>query len=60
MRGMCEVGAAFCFLTSLMIMPMADVYTLLNTAPLIITAAGAILLKEKVGIRRWSAVLIGF
>lgn len=60
MRGMCEVGAAFCFLTSLMIMPMADVYTLLNTAPLIITAAGAILLKEKVGIRRWSAVIIGF
>ena len=39
---------------------MADVYTLLNTAPLIITAAGAIMLKEKVGIKRWSAVIIGF
>ena len=60
MRGLCEVGAAFCFLTSLILMPMADVYTLLNTAPLIITAAGAMLLKENVGIRRWSAVIIGF
>ena len=43
-----------------MLMPMGDVYTLLNTMPLIITAAGAIILKEKVGIRRWLAVLIGF
>lgn len=59
-RGFCEVGAAFCFLTSLMLMPMADVYILLNTAPLIITAAGSILLGEKVGIRRWSAVIFGF
>ena len=41
-------------------MPMSDVYTLLNTMPLFITAAGAIFLKEKVGIRRWSAVIIGF
>ena len=59
-RGIFEVMVAFTFLTSLMIMPMADVYTLMNTSPLIITAAGSILLKEKVGIRRWSAVLIGF
>ena len=59
-RGIFEVLAAFTFLTSLMLMPMADVYTLLNTAPLIITATGAILLKEKVGIKRWSAVVIGF
>ncbi|MBI29181.1 MAG: Riboflavin transporter [Alphaproteobacteria bacterium MarineAlpha5_Bin11] len=59
-RGLCEVFAAFSFLTSLILMPMADVYTLLNTAPLIITATGAILLKERVGIRRWSAVILGF
>ena len=59
-RGIFEVLAAFCFLTSLMLMPMADIYTLINTAPLIITATGAIFLKEHVGIRRWSAVIIGF
>ena len=59
-RAAFEVMAAFSFLISLILMPMADVYTLLNTAPLIITAAGAIMLKEKVGIKRWSAVIIGF
>ena len=59
-RGLFEVLAAFSFLTALMLMPMGDVYTLLNTMPLIITATGAIILKEKVGIRRWSAVFIGF
>jgi len=60
LRGLFEVLAALTFLTGLMLMPMADVYTLLNTAPLIITAAGAVFLKEKVGIRRWSAVTMGF
>jgi len=60
LRGLFEILAALSFLTGLMLMPMADVYTLQNTAPLIITAAGAILLKEKVGIRRWSAVIVGF
>ena len=59
-RGFFEVLAAFTFLSALMLMPMGDVYTLLNTTPLIITAAGAVLLKEKVGFRRWSAVFIGF
>ena len=59
-RGFFEVLAAFTFLTALMLMPMGDVYTLLNTMPLIITATGAVLLKEKVGFRRWSAVFIGF
>ena len=59
-RGTFEVFAALTFLTAFMLMPMGDVYTLLNTMPLIITLAGAVIFKEKVGIRRWSAVFIGF
>ena len=59
-RGIFECFAAFTFLTALMLMPMAVTYTLLNTVPLIVTAAGAILFREKVGVRRWSAVIIGF
>ena len=59
-RGIFEVLATLCFFSGLMLMPMSDVYTLLNTTPLIITAVGAIFLKEKVGLRRWSAVIIGF
>ncbi len=60
LRGLFETLAAFTFLTGLMLMPMADTYTLLNTMPLIVTASGAIFLGEKVGIRRWSAVIVGF
>ena len=32
LRGIFEVFAALCFLSGLILMPMADVYTLLNTA----------------------------
>lgn len=42
------------------LMPMADVATLLFTGGLMTTALSALLLKEKVGPYRWSAVIIGF
>jgi drug/metabolite transporter (DMT)-like permease len=41
-------------------MPLADVYAILFTAPLIITALSVPLLGERVGWRRWTAVLVGF
>ena len=39
---------------------MAKALTLAFVAPLITTALSPFFLKEKVGIRRWAAVLIGF
>ena len=39
---------------------MAKALTLAFVAPLVTTAISPIFLNEKVGIRRWSAVLIGF
>jgi drug/metabolite transporter (DMT)-like permease len=41
------------------LMPMADVSALLLTSSLFVTALSAILLKERVGVWRWSAVVIG-
>ncbi len=41
-------------------MPMADVYAILFTAPLVITLLSALLFGERVDGRRWAAVLIGF
>lgn len=41
-------------------MPVADAVALGFTAPLFATMLAAFLLKEKVGIRRWSAVFVGF
>ena len=38
-RGFFETAAAFTFLTGLMLMPMADTYTLLNIMPLLVTAS---------------------
>ena len=39
---------------------MAKALTLAFVAPLVTTAISPFFLKEKVGIRRWSAVLVGF
>ncbi len=59
-RGGMEGICAIFFFLGLATLPFGDLYVLLNLAPIIITASGAILLKEKVGWRRWSAVLMGF
>jgi drug/metabolite transporter (DMT)-like permease len=60
LRGFFEVLTAAFFFAGLILMPMANVYTLLMTAPFIVTLYSFFILKEKVGIRRWSAVIIGF
>ncbi|MGO4728672.1 MULTISPECIES: DMT family transporter [unclassified Inquilinus] len=41
-------------------LPLADVMTFYMAAPLMVTALSVPLLGEKVGPRRWAAVLIGF
>ena len=48
------------FFFAISILPLADSLTLMFIAPILVTLLAAILLKEKVGIRRWIAVLIGF
>ena len=59
-RGIYEVLTAICFFTGLILLPVAEVYTLLMTNPFFVTIFAFLFLKEKVGIRRWIAVLIGF
>ena len=39
---------------------LIEIYPILFSTPLILTILSQFILKEKVGIRRWSAVLIGF
>jgi len=41
-------------------MALADITAMLMLTPLIITAMSAFVFKEKVGWRRWSAVMVGF
>ena len=48
------------FYISLTIMPLATATALFFASPFLITIFAIFFLKEKVGIRRWSAVIIGF
>jgi len=60
LRSVMGIGAmAFAFY-AFSLMPLAEAVSLLHTAPLFMTALSVILLREKVGLRRWSAIIIGF
>ncbi len=47
------------YLTALFNMPIANVSAIVQAIPLVLTAMAALFLKEKVGIRRWSAIVVG-
>ncbi len=55
--GVAAMGFAF---YAFSMMPLAEAVSILHTAPLFMTALSVILLRERVGIRRWSAVILGF
>ena len=55
-----EVAATLLYLTALLHLPSANASAIAQTVPLVITAAGALFLGERVGPRRWAAVVIGF
>jgi drug/metabolite transporter (DMT)-like permease len=55
--GIAAMGLAF---YAFSLMPLAEAVSILHTAPLFMTALSVLLLGETVGIRRWSAVIIGF
>lgn len=52
-----EVAA---FFLATVYLPLADVITYYLAGPIFVTAMSAIFLDEKVGWRRWTAILIGF
>ena len=59
-RGLTLFFANILFFYSISIISMAKALTLAFVAPLITTALSPFFLGEKVGIRRWSAVIVGF
>ena len=59
-RGLTLFFANVLFFYSISIISMAKALTLAFVAPLITTALSSIFLREKVGIKRWSAVVFGF
>tara|TARA_Y100000590_G_scaffold194150_1_gene220629 strand:+ start:185 stop:1027 length:843 start_codon:yes stop_codon:yes gene_type:complete len=59
-RGLTLFFANILFFYSISIISMAKALTLAFVAPLVTTALSPIFLGEKVGFKRWSAVIIGF
>jgi drug/metabolite transporter (DMT)-like permease len=60
MRGCLEVFVAYTFISALAVLALADITSILLLSPLMITVIAAVVLKETVRWRRWSAVLAGF
>jgi drug/metabolite transporter (DMT)-like permease len=60
LRGLILLCANICFFYAISKIPLAKALTLAFIAPLIVTAFSPLLLGEKVGVRRWTAVIIGF
>jgi drug/metabolite transporter (DMT)-like permease len=59
-RSLFLLSATVCFFTGLNTLQVAEASAIMFTTPLIITALAPLILKEKVGFRRWGSVLIGF
>ena len=58
-RMLAEFFSTLFFLAGLVALPIADATAIGQFAPLAITAAAAVFLKERIGWRRWLAAIIG-
>ena len=59
-RSILVLSATACMFTAVGFMPLADAVAITFIAPLLITALSVPFLGERVGLRRWIAVCVGF
>lgn len=59
-RSLSEAGASMLYITALSLIPLSINAALLQASPLVVTMGAALFLREPVGWRRWSAILVGF
>jgi drug/metabolite transporter (DMT)-like permease len=60
LRSTLGISAMACAFYAFSLMRLADAISILHTAPLIMTVLSIFLLREKVGLHRWSAIIAGF
>ncbi|WP_370205316.1 DMT family transporter [Pararhodobacter marinus] len=60
MRNVMEMCAAMCMILAVALVPLSVVSSILQAMPLAVTLGAALFLKESVGWRRWTAILVGF
>lgn len=59
-RGALAAVSVSSFVVAVKFIPLVDAVAISFVAPFVVTAVGGLLLGEKVGPRRWTAVVIGF
>lgn len=59
-RGALAASSATLFIIAVSFVPLADAVAVSFVAPFIVTVLSALILREPVGVRRWTAVIIGF
>lgn len=59
-RTVAEIGGTLTFLSALMHMPLANLSAIMQSLPLALTLAAALVFREGIGWRRLSAILVGF
>ena len=59
-RTVADLFGALSFTSAMVLIPMSLLASILQATPLFVTLGAAVLLGEKVGWRRWSAILTGF
>lgn len=60
LRNLAELAGTVCFISAIALTPLAQASAILQATPLAVTLGAAVFLGEKVGWRRWSAILVGF
>ena len=59
-RTIADMFGAIFIVTALSLVPLSTVSSILQATPLLVTLGAALVFKENVGLRRWTAVFIGF
>ncbi len=59
-RGVLALACSLAIVMSWALLPLADAMAVVFVSPVILTALSALVLRERVGVRGWAAVLIGF
>jgi drug/metabolite transporter (DMT)-like permease len=60
LRGALHGAASLLFFVAVKYMPLADVFAIYFVEPFMLTALSALFLGDKVGWRRWLAIVVGF
>ena len=60
LRNLGDLVGAVGFMTAIALTPLSSASAILQATPLAVTLGAAVFLKEPVGWRRWSAIIVGF